>query len=604
MTTYESIYPGADESLMPKYSGQANVAYQLDIGELGMATDPRTANQLGAVNSALNPGTKNIELGGIQGAVFESIPEPHLEEIRRLMEMAKASPSVHAPIVEASGVSAQQGVFTEEARLGAEQTLKSAVLRSQKIDPKGNISVTVHTTGELPEMESYIKDKDGKKQLTQVWVVNEIDGKVAAIRPKERYFPEEGEKFEGKPQEFKPEKELAKINDEQWTDQLSGINRLADYGEQSINHIKRIFEGGDEEVLKTFLKQDIDKIEDENDRERWKIIQRELNHGHIYLRGAYKDMKSLFDMAYKNASKEDKEKLESYGKEAAAVVKKGIENDPDSLGELRQVVERGLKVLGKIETPEIFKPLNDFAINKSSQTFANVAQAAYKKYQDKAPIINVENPPAGGGLSTADDMIKLIKSSREKLVENLRKDGIGSGQAKQIAEKMLGATWDVGHINMLRKKGWSEKDIVKETEKIAPYVKHVHLSDNFGLDHTELPMGMGNVPIKEMLKKLGQKGFEGKKIIEAGNWWQYFAEHGGGNPLKPTIEAFDSPIYGMEAGPSWSQSGMYGAYYSGLGPTNPPKHHELYGSGFQLLPTELGGEMPGERGRFSGTPNQ
>ena len=75
---------------------------------------------------------------------------------------------------------------------------------------------------------------------------------------------------------------------------------------------------------------------------------------------------------------------------------------------------------------------------------------------------------------------------------------------------------------MLRRYGYTEEEIIKETEKVAPLVKHVHLSDNFGFEHTELPMGMGNVPLKEMMEKLGEKGFDAKKIIEAGAWWQHF----------------------------------------------------------------------------------
>ena len=61
---------------------------------------------------------------------------------------------------------------------------------------------------------------------------------------------------------------------------------------------------------------------------------------------------------------------------------------------------------------------------------------------------------------------------------------MSTGKAKNVAKQMIGATWDVGHINMMRKKGYSEKDVIKETKEIAPFVKHVHLSDNFGLDHT------------------------------------------------------------------------------------------------------------------------
>jgi hypothetical protein len=132
------------------------------------------------------------------------------------------------------------------------------------------------------------------------------------------------------------------------------------------------------------------------------------------------------------------------------------------------------------------------------------------------------------------------------------------------------------------------------------------MSDNFGFEHTELPMGMGNVPMKQILKKLGEKGFKGKKIIEAADWWQHFAEQGGGNPFKPTIEAFNSPIYAMKAGPSWGELPPGVGYYSGHGVINPAVHHQVYGAGFTTLPTELGGNLPGTQdvSGFSGTPNQ
>ena len=169
---------------------------------------------------------------------------------------------------------------------------------------------------------------------------------------------------------------------------------------------------------------------------------------------------------------------------------------------------------------------------------------------------------------------------------------------------MIGATWDVGHINMMRKKGYSEKDVIKETKEIAPFVKHVHLSDNFGLDHTELPMGMGNVPLKPMVDEIKKQGFKGKEIIEAGNWWQFFSTQGGGNPFLPSLEGLNSPIYAMSEGPGWANTSYMGAYFSGHGPVNTPIHHQTYGAGFQNMPVELGGEIAGDRGRFAGSPNQ
>ncbi|MBR9703937.1 sugar phosphate isomerase/epimerase, partial [Candidatus Pacearchaeota archaeon] len=282
----------------------------------------------------------------------------------------------------------------------------------------------------------------------------------------------------------------------------------------------------------------------------------------------------------------------------------GFETDPEKINVLGEMVEEGLGILRKVESPKTYVPLQNFVLDKTAETFGNVATTSWEKFKDKAPIINIENPPAGGGLSRGQDLKDVVVKSRKVLQTNLIKKGMSESEAKKISEKMIGATWDVGHINMLRKKGYSEADVVKETEIVAPYVKHVHLSDNFGLDHTELPMGMGNVPIKEIMEKLGEQGFEGKKIIEAGNWWQHFAEHGGGNPFKPSIEGMDSPIYGMKNGYSWSQSDIYAGYYSGLGPINPAVHHNVYGSGFSNLPVELGGEMPGQQSRFSGAPNQ
>lgn len=170
-------------------------------------------------------------------------------------------------------------------------------------------------------------------------------------------------------------------------------------------------------------------------------------------------------------------------------------------------------------------------------------------------------------------------------------------QRKKQAEKLIGATWDVGHINMIRAHGYSAEDVVKESKKIAPYVKHVHLSDNFGLEHTELPMGMGNVPMAKILK-LSKNFQKAKKVIETGQWYQHFQK----SPLTEVFRAFGSPIYAMQMGPSWSQTyGTMGGYFSGYGQTLPEQHFNMYGTGFSGLPTELGGQMSGQN-RLTGKP--
>jgi hypothetical protein len=260
-----------------------------------------------------------------------------------------------------------------------------------------------------------------------------------------------------------------------------------------------------------------------------------------------------------------------------------------------------LNDLRNVSAPELYETVEDFSTENSAKTFANTAFNAYKKFGNKAPVISIENPPAGGALSKGGELKNLIEKSREKFVEKAVENGCNKSQAKKAAEKLIGATWDVGHINMLRKYGYKDKDIVKETEKISPYVKHVHLSDNFGFEHTELPMGMGNVPTKKMLEEIDKKGFKGRKVIEAAQWFQHFKTP----PVAASLEAFGSPIYGMEMAPYWNQAvGMQGDYFSGYGTTLPQQHFSMYGSGFTALPTELGGQMPGKQDRFSGAPNQ
>jgi hypothetical protein len=168
----------------------------------------------------------------------------------------------------------------------------------------------------------------------------------------------------------------------------------------------------------------------------------------------------------------------------------------------------------------------------------------------------------------------------------------------------LGVTWDVGHLNIMRKSGFTEKDIIKETEIISKdksMVKHVHLTDNFGYADTHLPPGMGNVPIKgilEQLEKTGRLG-EMRKIVEAGGFVQHFKK----SPHPMAMAAFGSPIYGMKSAPYWNQAmDIQGNYSGGYGMVNPQTHHSIYGAGFTTMPVELGGQMPGGQSRFGGAP--
>ncbi|MDP2925311.1 MAG: TIM barrel protein [Nanoarchaeota archaeon] len=607
MSSYESIYEGAPSYLIPRETSlkYLSAGYQSTVSNLGLATDPRTANQLGEMNIKLNPGQRHMEVGAINQSVMDSIPDQHLDEIRRLSKMTGVKTSLHMPIVEPSGVGERE--WNEANRIFAERQVASSLIRAHKLEPDGNMIVTTHSSGILPETVGKYKGKNPdtgeiEEIMTEIYVVDPESGKIGPFPVTKKYFPKEGEKFEeNKPRKFDFDDELKKINEDQWQSQITDINRLSNFADDALHSIERQIP---KEVFSKITDPEfnIDNLPlGEGERDFLKNAQRHIVHGQIYLKDAYRLLKANFDKAYTNAEKDDKEKLNKFAEDAQKMMKPGFEKDPESMNDL---IDKGVKVLQNIDTPKIYKPLKEFAMEKSSETFANAVSTAYKKFGDTTPILSIENPPAGGGFSRAEDLKELIEKTRKKLKDNLVTDGMSSSEAENTAKKLVGATWDVGHINMIRKKGYSEEDVIKESEIIAPFVKHVHLSDNFGLEHTELPMGMGNVPMKEIMEKLGQKGFSGKKIVEAGNWWQYFSEKGGGNPFRPSLEAFDSPLYSIGGGPYWSQLGAMSAYYMGHGPINPAVHHKIYGSGFEGLPLELGGEIPGDKGRFSGTPNQ
>ncbi len=602
MASYESIYPGALYTTpSPSYYTPPS-AYSTSAGNLGMALDARTANQLGDLNQKLNPGQKFAEIQGISGQTMESIPEQHLDEMKRLSELNGVGLSLHGPLVNASGIE-QQGGYTEENRLGAENQIKSAVLRSHKLDPKGNINVTFHSSANLPAFQPHIIE-DGKRVDQGVMIIDESTGQITQIKDESRYLPEQ-EEFTGKQLPFDARREIEKRNKDNWLQQISRINQTSEFGQSAIDRAS----SGSDMNYKQILDIDPEKLVDEKRKAHIKNVQGQIDYGHTYMKEAYRGVRDVFDKAWEAADREgrteDLKKLKEFADLATKNISKDFENKPENIDRLRSVVEKGLRTISSIEsTPQTFSTLNDFAIKKSAETYANVAQEAYKKFGKTAPIISIENPPGGEALSTGKELKALIVASRDQLSKNLQDNGMSSGKAKNVAKQMIGATWDVGHINMMRKKGYSEKDVIKETKEIAPFVKHVHLSDNFGLDHTELPMGMGNVPLKPMIDEIKKQGFKGKEIIEAGNWWQFFSTQGGGNPFLPSLEGLNSPIYAMSEGPGWANTSYMGAYFSGHGPVNTPIHHQTYGTGFQNMPVELGGEIAGDRGRFAGSPNQ
>ncbi|VVB82994.1 Uncharacterised protein [uncultured archaeon] len=571
--TISDIYQGGDSSLAPKY-GNIFTNYRVNPATFGMTTDPRTANILKDASTKFNTGMKHIEISAVTPDVFESIPNQHLEEMNRLAKLTGATVSVHGPILEPSGIS-KEG-FSESNREAIERQMISAVQRSHLVSPDGSIPVTFHSSAALPDE---IAQKG--KQPEGVVVIRPEDGKFGVIPLKERTFPGE--------EKIKDAKiEIDRHNSEQWMQEIEQLGQ-------------RMRIAGDElsKPALTAALAEIEKKEGRSLTEDEEAMKKAFYRGTTYLNSSYTDLKRLFETAQQNSSEMEKDKINNFYGSIKPKVEK-IKENPNEVKSailMKEIIDGGVEVLKEIH-PKILVDLNEFARDKTAETISNVALNSYKEFKNTAPIISIENPPAGGAFGRGEDLKKIVEDSRKKFVEKAVSQGIDEKTAKKEAEKLIGITWDVGHINMIRKYGYEASDVVKETEKVAPFVKHVHLSDNFGLEHTELPMGMGNVPMKEILEKLGQQGFDAKKIIEAGNWWQHFQTP----PFKETLEAFGSPIYSMQMAPYWNQNlGLQQDYFGGYGQMLPQTNYEMFGAGFSHLPSELGGQRPGAEGsRMSG----
>ena len=103
------MYQGEYSSLDPESYSPTGIytGFKLPARQLGAPTKADTANQIAQVNMLLNLGIIPIEVGALNPDVFDAIPREHFKEINRMAKLAGADISVHAPLIEASGVTEQ-----------------------------------------------------------------------------------------------------------------------------------------------------------------------------------------------------------------------------------------------------------------------------------------------------------------------------------------------------------------------------------------------------------------------------------------------------------------------------------------------------------------
>jgi len=640
----------ADYNIKNIYEGGANsfsglkendpdaiyTGYSIPAGELGTPTNPMVANQIEELNKTLNQGVIPIEIGAIDPKVFDTIPKQHFTEMRRMAELTGAKISVHAPVIgiEPSGLDPQgREEWSEQSRRAIEEQLKTVVDKTIHVDKNGGVPITIHASNiPLAEWEK----RDGEIVKIKDMVVDRETGQLSMARLSDMYRPnmtdpEEKDLLkitERLNDKMTPDQAIESMNASQWRNSVL----TATMGLEKADEILREAYPAGKDIFNIFKAQE--ELERENKRKIEKGKQplekteKEISFDHItpeqrevYMRikaaeeqvsDSQLKIHSLFDKAYKYGDDEEKRKLAKIANNFSQIIRseEGHFNMPMQTQAMRRLV----KELSE-EAPEQFKSATEFATEKSAETFANVAMHSYEKGKENkmAPsVISIENIYQGLGFARGEDMKNLIVKSRENFVkEFVNKKKGNEKEGGEMAEKIIGMTFDVGHLNMFKKSGFNDKDLVAEADKVKEYVKHIHITDNFGYDDSHLAPGMGNVPMKDLLKALKAGDSKARKIVEAGGFIPQFKSPA----FSYNLEGMGSSMFkDGETSSYWGQS-YFGAdgsssasfqrgYFGGYGGMIPQLSYETFGAGFAQLPAELGGQRQGggQGGRMSGRP--
>jgi sugar phosphate isomerase/epimerase len=243
------------------------------------------------------------------------------------------------------------------------------------------------------------------------------------------------------------------------------------------------------------------------------------------------------------------------------------------------------------ETIRHVESAETYALNEAFDAYAQSGISAMKhsnKLEKEGQLIKpiavaMENlfPETYG--AHPDELIKLVKGSRERMQQRLIQQGMKEEQAKRESNEHITATFDTGHMNMWRKywKGDPNKTIEQNDKefdkwslkKMEDMVKsgiigHVHLDDNYGYQDEHLAPGEGNAPIREMVKKLKELGYKGELIVEPGA--DFTTDSSGFNSVMKTWKLFGSPVYGAGSGFSGSKGTWGQVGYGWFGQNQPP----------------------------------
>ena len=72
----------------------------------------------------------------------------------------------------------------------------------------------------------------------------------------------------------------------------------------------------------------------------------------------------------------------------------------------------------------------------------------------------------------------------------------------------------IHHASLFSQQGQLTEEFFETLEEMLPYVENVHFADMAIPKHVHLPIGRGNLPVRELLDFLGARNYRGNAIIE------------------------------------------------------------------------------------------
>ncbi len=637
------------------------------LGNMGTNLNPFEGNQLQQLNQQISAGQGGTEIITLRRDIWETIPKQHFKEMGRLSKLAGVEPTIHGVIVEPVGAEIQgQSIagWSDEKRMEESRMVNDILDKAidlVDISKPRNISVTFHPDslarapvyrradkelkGVTPD-DKPIDIKLGQEIKVMDWAVDKETGQMMPVKLDEKLMPpetDEEKKLGYRKEIWTPDFSLRNLNKTSWMQEVEGLHarsfQLSEFEEKRAKGVHPEAMTGAINTMMSHVNSEIQTLFERTkkfnplEEDNWKKLDSEKQKEKAELKKKYTEDRDKMleeNLKIERTVKEINEKIHKAKNEAEQALLFNLETDL-----MRQKIDKWAGFFGKTVNAypiEKFTTFEEFAAPRVADTFARSAahswelakeRAAELKKEGKivdplkiAPAINLENPPANQfAFGRGDKIAEVVQKTRDRTAEILVKEKhVNPEEAKKIANRLVGATWDVGHINMLRPAGYSTEDLINEAKKAAKYVRHFHVTDNFGTTDSHLVPGQGNTHAFEQVAAIrdeaARQGFpvgpQVKEIMEIGG----FVQHHKTSPWPYILENSNSPIYA--SGPQWHPPSegedigsryFFSEYSSGFGNILPAYHFgQYFGAGFSEVPVTLGGMTPGERSRFAGTP--